>query len=646
MSAIPIPTPDANANDTDHAASRTAFSKSQRKGACSWFSYRKLWIVAACGVCLLTSFSNTLLVETYSLSQSHNDVTAIPLTKAVANTSARPFTIVVLTMKRLSSLQRLIKSLQEADYGTDTVNLVIQVGQPFSADDNQTKKQKKNKKKHSVNQQWTETVNWVLNSVEWPFGSVKFHVAEEQHEGLKHHAWLEAWQPQSMEDRAIILQNDNAIQVSPLWYKWVQAMHEHYGNRPDVAGFSLQRLVADNNHEPFLYSLVGSIGFSPIARVWRDFTEWAKCSLCMDLDLGTSERETDQQMMWTRHMNYFMKYYNLFCLYQLPFENKALAVAGTTTLGADFQLAQSSGDLDFTFPTKVARFDSGFSALAPAAAKIRTVVIAAAVGGYHIQLSKSEPVGGYHYELSTFERFVGTLRKFYNGDVKILISDKTSDDIRIFLRKHHIDFYETSEGKNWQEFNKFRFSFYRSACTSGNYDWCLALDSRDVIFQANPFHPSLEAEKSDLLLFGHHQIHTPGHWHFKLLEQCGRQHFVEKLMKKREINAGGILGKPSAFITIGDLMLDEILHGCNDQVVLNVGVYAGLMNNTISHKIFNQGYGTINNVAFGGRFAKDTLGRFGGQDCFVSPVVHQYDRDSLKPPLNAKCLTNVSITAT
>jgi hypothetical protein len=101
------------------------------------------------------------------------------------------------------------------------------------------------------------------------------------------------------------------------------------------------------------------------------------------------------------------------------------------------QLAQSA-DLEFKFPTNVASFDWGFSP-APIVANFKTTVVTAAVG----------------YNISTLESFVGTLKEFYDGDVKMLISDHTSDEIRIYLRKHHIDVVETSEGKSWEEFNRF-----------------------------------------------------------------------------------------------------------------------------------------------------------------------------------------------
>jgi len=89
-------------------------------------------------------------------------------------------------------------------------------------------------------------------------------------------------------------------------------------------------------------------------------------------------------------------------------------------------------------------------------------------------------------------------------------------------------------------------------------------------------------------------------------------------------------------MAIQDLMLQEELQSCNDQIIVNVGIYSGLLPN-IKHKVFEQGFGVINNVAFGGQFTHDSYGRFGGHDCFLSHIVQQSDRKILKAPMNQKC---------
>jgi hypothetical protein len=103
-----------------------------------------------------------------------------------------------------------------------------------------------------------------------------------------------------------------------------------------------------------------------------------------------------------------------------------------------------------------------------------------------------------------------------------------------------------------------------------NYDWFPVIDIRETKFQANPFRPSPNTEQADLLLFAHGSKNRADD--SNELKKCGRQDFSEQVVNRPIINAGGVLGKPSAFIAIHDLMLDEKFNGCNNQVVLNVVV--------------------------------------------------------------------------
>jgi len=573
--------------------------------------------------------SSLPLVDTTNNSLSPSlplvDTTKKSLSSSSSSKQHADFTIIVLTMNRLSSLKRLVESLKQSDYKNDTVDLMFKFDQPCDA----------------------ASVDWAKD-VQWSFGSVQVQIAN-TNMGLRQ-AWLEAWQPQTLDDRAIILEDD--ITVSPLWYQWIQAMYDHYGHRHDLAGFSLQRQqlvplkersgvkVHHNDNEPFLYNLVGSIGYAPNAQVWRDFIEWTKCSLCkgQEQDVSIPElivtdwyKKTNQRMMWTQHFTYFTKHYNLFTLYQFPSNSKCMGAHWRakgahfgSSLGQDFQTAQQE-DFEFNFPQVLTRYDWGFRPV-PVEPKLRTVVITSAVG---------------YTSLSNFEKFVGTLRKFYQGDVTMMVADTVPEQILTFLTKHRIDTHKTEEGRSWAEFNKFRFSFYSTHCSMETYDYCLALDFRDVIFQGNPFPTSLQTETADVLLYAHSKdwslSNDVGQYHLNLLKKCHGEQYRTKLLNKPVINAGGILGTPFFFLQMLDLMLNEDLKGCDDQILLNIGIYGGLIQKVKQHKVFNQGIGIINNVAYGDRFTKDSHGRYGGRDCFLSPIVHQFDRKNLKPPLNEKC---------
>jgi hypothetical protein len=119
--------------------------------------------------------------------------------------------------------------------------------------------------------------------------------------------------------------------------------------RSDVAGLSLQRptLNASSGEQlarigpenaPFLYGLVGSIGFAPRPEVWRDFLAWhGKSQLSEDPTAGavsglvTSKwyaelaRDGRAQSMWTQWFIKFSADRGLYTLYQNPLGRGALA---------------------------------------------------------------------------------------------------------------------------------------------------------------------------------------------------------------------------------------------------------------------------------------------------------------------------------
>ena len=187
-------------------------------------------------------------------------------------------------------------------------------------------------------------------------------------------SWLHAWIPQSDEERAVIFEDDTTL--SPGWYRWLKQAWSVYANVPDLAGISLQRQTLiplqpwrDSLHitteadrsVPFLYSLLGSIGFSPNPVYWLQFLRWTKM---IDLDtydvsipgLVTSDwwSQHDKRQMWTQHFIYFSLKLDLYTLFHHLPENETLAAhmraKGVHThrdLGADFPIARNSLRLQF-----------------------------------------------------------------------------------------------------------------------------------------------------------------------------------------------------------------------------------------------------------------------------------------------------------
>ncbi|GMI55572.1 hypothetical protein ScalyP_jg1492 [Parmales sp. scaly parma] len=255
------------------------------------------------------------------------------------------FSIIVLTKNRPASLQRLLHSIQATDYGNDTVSVNIRI------DGTNYETQR------------------VAETFEWPHKTVTRTRAG----GLRA-AWLGAWT--KPKGHAIILEDD--VELSPAWYGWLAKAWKTYGDRDDLAGSSLNRqtLVPQkpsktmeivNDHQPFLYKLVGSIGFSPHPKRWQEFLEWVATK---DLDtfdahvegLVTSDwyKTLDKKSMWTQLFLRFCEERGLYTMYvNLP-EGKTLAAHWREKgehfrggEGRDFALATTAKG---AFPTELVKY--------------------------------------------------------------------------------------------------------------------------------------------------------------------------------------------------------------------------------------------------------------------------------------------------
>ena len=257
----------------------------------------------------------------------------------------------ILTMNRAKSLQRLLNSLEKAEYVSDRVNLNIHIDK--SADNHACIK--------------------VAESFQFSNGEVTIDISD-QNNGLRN-AWFRAWRPLDNE-RAIILEDD--VELSTQWYKWLKRAWEANGERDDLAGISLQRqtLVPQkphkqieivNNHKPFLYRLVGSIGFSPHWKHWRAFLNWIDSVDTSTVDVKTPGLITsdwmdtlDRRHMWTQYFIWFCKQHDLYTLYiNLPKEKTLAAHMREKgehygrTEGRDFALAT---EVDMNFPLALVKY--------------------------------------------------------------------------------------------------------------------------------------------------------------------------------------------------------------------------------------------------------------------------------------------------
>lgn len=247
------------------------------------------------------------------------------------------FEVVVLSMNRAETLKLLLQTLEATDFCGDSIKLSI---------------------RFDYHQDQADAIH-VAESYKFSHGSKIIYRATSQL-GLAQ-AWFNAWEPKTANSRAIILEDD--ILLSPDWYSWLKLVWIRYDNLENIAGVSLMRQVLVpkqpheqreivNEHNPFLYSLIGSIAFSPSAAVWLQFRDWVHS---IDLDtydvstpgLITSEwwNALDKKNMWTQHFIYFTLMQDLYTLYvNLPSRRtlaahlRAKGAHYDGDQGADFEL--------------------------------------------------------------------------------------------------------------------------------------------------------------------------------------------------------------------------------------------------------------------------------------------------------------------
>lgn len=264
------------------------------------------------------------------------------------------FEIIVLTMNRAASLHRLLTSIEKTKYGGDLVKLSIKID---AAIDNQ------------------DTIA-CARAFSFSHGPVAIEIAT-ANRGLRD-SWLQAVSPLER-GRVIIFEDD--VDVSIEWYNWLKGAWDAYEQRTDVAGITLYRqtLVPKlppkleeivNGHQPFMYALVGSIGFSPHPLRWAEFLKWTQSSVDIEsfnfylpnLIFSHWWSANTRRSMWTQLFIYYTSMHDLFTIHvNLP-NNKTLAsdmrekgVHFPSTFGRDFGLA-TARDLDMVFPPGVHKY--------------------------------------------------------------------------------------------------------------------------------------------------------------------------------------------------------------------------------------------------------------------------------------------------
>ena len=173
------------------------------------------------------------------------------------------FRIIVLTWNRPKSLQRLLNSLENSDYGFSKNNpnwdLVLEIRIDGGGEEE------------------GEATKKIARDFKFSSGR-KVIVEDDVNRGIMQ-VWRRAW---TWRERELFVIIEDDVSMSPHWYRALVNMWTKYGSNPAMAGLGLQRqtYVADGRHDEdisarvedsvFLYQLPASIGCSPHPWHWNE----------------------------------------------------------------------------------------------------------------------------------------------------------------------------------------------------------------------------------------------------------------------------------------------------------------------------------------------------------------------------------------
>ncbi len=248
----------------------------------------------------------------------------------------------------------------------------------------------------------------------------------------------------------------------------------------------------------------------------------------------------------------------------------------------------------------------------------RTVIMAAAIG----------------YTLADFRRFIIPLRKVYDGSV-VLFSSPRGAALEL-CRAQGVQLRELPEESSIGV-RANRFVGYDQVCAG--YDWCLAVDFRDVLFQSDPFQ-LLPGGQYELILtqeFSAIRIRDCPH-NRKWLGSCWGYDWVESVGHESIICSGTIMGTPLGFQMLRTAMLAEMAVSASKGEACTARDQGHLNYIYLTHKLDHsvvlleqQGRGIFNTVGYitpKSDIVKhlNKQGLVANYDGVVSPVIHQYDR--------------------
>lgn len=251
------------------------------------------------------------------------------------------FVIVAIACSREKSLARLLRSLANADYGNESVDLIVSIDK-------------------SENQ---SEVACVADSFEWAYGR-KLVLIREKREGLKAHVFA-CGDLASGYEAMIMLEDD--IVVSPGFFAFASQAIEYYKDDGRIAGVSLYKhethtgtfrpfAPLKGEGDAFCMKFAQSWGQCWTRKMWGDFRDWYKeragLILESDSDVPSYILSWNEQS-WLKHFMRYLANTDKYFIYPYwSFSTNASEIGEhNKQANNDFQvnLCWQNGESDFNF---------------------------------------------------------------------------------------------------------------------------------------------------------------------------------------------------------------------------------------------------------------------------------------------------------
>lgn len=239
------------------------------------------------------------------------------------------------------------------------------------------------------------------------------------------------------------------------------------------------------------------------------------------------------------------------------------------------------------------------------------------------------------YKVVDLEPLIKSLRKYYNGEV-VLFMYHADDNMKAFMDENNVTISGVpTDMKNGVEICNYRHKLYKEYLQNrSDVDRVLILDSRDTIFQDDPFKHQLTTEVE---FFMESQVYKNdecnGSWWIRGIYG---QEVMDKMANEYIVCAGTTMGTKNGMLFYFDEIIKEIdrmktirspqqeqSNPVVDQPCHGYLIYNGSLNR---FKRYMTGYGPVATMSFHDNMRFDKKGNLLNEDGSIVAIVHQWDR--------------------